>query len=145
VEPVSLQCPKCGAAWTVFKADGPIACPNCKAPVELPAAAAPTAPEPIAPPPTAPPTPSPPTVVESAPTPVPVASRPAPRRPEAGRPDHDDQALRRDYDEAGGPRFPPRRRRHPLLVVLLVLLILFILLPVAAFAVLFAVCAFSGR
>jgi hypothetical protein len=53
--------------------------------------------------------------------------------------------LRRDYEEPGGSRFPPRRRRHPLLIVLTVLLILFVLLPVALFALLFAVCAFNSR
>jgi hypothetical protein len=133
MDPTDLTCPKCGTAWKVIKAaDGPVTCPNCKAPVSAPAAATPT------PAPAAEPAPPPPPV-EASPSPAPA--RPAVRH----LPDSGDRELRRDYADSGGPRFPSGRRRHPLLVVLTVLLILFVLLPVAGIVLLFAVCAWSSR
>jgi uncharacterized Zn finger protein (UPF0148 family) len=143
MEPTNLTCPRCGTTWKLIKAgDGPITCPHCKAPVEGTAASAAVAAT------SAPPVASP--TIPATPPPSPAPAEPAPARPtrapEVSRvPDSDDRELRRDYEEPGGSRFPPRRRRHPLLIVLTVLLILFVLLPVALFALLFAVCAFNSR
>jgi hypothetical protein len=143
MEPTDLTCSKCGTTWKLIKAgDGPITCPQCKAPIEGTATSAAVAAT-LAPPVASPTIPAPPP-----PSPAPAESAPTrpPRAPEASRvPDSDDRDLRRDYEERGGPPFPPRRRRHPLLVVLIVLLILFVLLPVAGIVLLFAVCAYSFR
>ena len=123
MEPTELTCPGCGTSWKVIKAgDGPITCPNCKAVV----GAAPPPPTPARP--AAPPAPAAP------PPPVP---RP---RPATDLSDVDDPGI-------GAPvrsRIPDvpveRRGRHPLATVAIVLLIV-MLVPVALFACLWAVCA----
>jgi len=123
----------------VIKAgDGPIACPHCKAAVETPAGA------PAAPPAAAPS--EAPAATAPGPAPVEASSVPAAPLGEIPRiPDSAEGELRGDYEDQGGPAFPPRQRRHPLLVVLTVLLILFVLLPVALIVLFLAVCALAAR
>jgi len=136
MEPVSLTCPKCGAAWKLIKAgQGPITCPKCKA--TLDGAPAPTAP-PAAPVESkpAPPTPAPAPAAPPTETYTLAALSAVPPMPLA---DTDDPALRADYDDR--PELRRRRGMAPLLKVALILLLLMILLPLAAVVLLFVVCA----
>jgi hypothetical protein len=135
MDPINLTCPKCGTGWKLIKAgDGPITCPNCKAPIDgSPSVPVPAAPAPVEiRPPLPAPVPTVPTVPAEPPRPAPDVS------------DADDPGI-------GVPpraRFPvadvPRRGRHPLVTVAVVLLII-ILVPLALVACLFAVCAVMFR
>jgi hypothetical protein len=138
MDPTDLTCAHCGTSWKVIKADGPIACPNCKAVVGQ---AQPTTPppEPSAPPAPPPSSPPPPAAVRAqAPTAAPLP------RPSPNLTDADDPGI------GAPPRVriravePPRRRRHPLVTVA-VILGLIMLVPVALSVCLFAVCWVAYR
>jgi hypothetical protein len=121
MDPIDLTCPKCGTAWKLVKAgDGPITCPNCRAPMEgSPPASAPVAPAPPA-----------------------ATPAPAPAAPDVS--DADDPGIGTVPRVHRPVPDVPRRGRHPLVTVAVILMIL-ILVPLALVACLFAVCAVMFR